>query len=182
MKEEQLDPIALPAIPAIRTLHNRQHNPKQNVVVENTARVTVTTPCKRRGSRVQKRCSTTKVARLNEDCPNKALSEALLNLLVNKTPDDIAIDHDGFAYVGDILKHRRFRRFSLTQMDVRDLVKNDDKSCFAIEGRVGNLQIRATCGHSLELKKDSLDDDISDSDWRDTESVLGRPKMSDLMS
>lgn len=150
IRKQQEMTVALRSFPTIQTVRNRQ-----NVVPTNPAHVTVTIPYKRQT--YDRTCKTSKIARNHENNRNIALLEALMKLLRHKTPSDIAVDHEGFAYVEDILKHRQFQKFSLSGKEIYDMVKNDNKTPFAIKGGVDDFQIRAIWGHSFDLEAKSLD-------------------------
>lgn len=56
---------------------------------------------------------------------------------------------DGFVNVEDILElHEASNK---TEEDVRRIVKNDTKGRFSIRTKHGNLQIKATQGHSFKV-------------------------------
>lgn len=63
----------------------------------------------------------------------------------------LQMDEEGYIYIEDILKTRKFRGY-LDLPDILHIVQTNDKQRFAVKQDVcGNFMIRATQGHSVEV-------------------------------
>jgi len=87
--------------------------------------------------------------RNKDDSPEVRLSKALSWLLRhNAVAQGVAIRPDGYVKVEDVLKHHKFKGFSLD--DIRAVVANNSKKRFQMNEENGTLLIRAVQGHSIE--------------------------------
>nr|XP_022322158.1 tRNA 2'-phosphotransferase 1-like isoform X1 [Crassostrea virginica] len=79
---------------------------------------------------------------------SRFLAKILRHEAINRNLD---VTEDGFVNVEDILELPEASR--KTEEDVRRIVKNDTKGRFSIRTKHGNLQIKATQGHSFKIPK-----------------------------
>lgn len=84
---------------------------------------------------------------------NRNLSIALVKLLRHE-PRGIELSPEGYANVEDILGLSYFNQF--TEEDIERLVDRDDKGRFAKRTYRGQLQVKATQGHSIKLSNPEL--------------------------
>ncbi|KAF9352837.1 tRNA 2'-phosphotransferase 1 [Mortierella sp. NVP85] len=99
--------------------------------------------------------------RNRDDSPEVRLSKALSWLLRhNAVAQGVAIRPDGYVKVEDVLKHHKFKGFSLD--DIRAVVANNSKKRFQMNEENGTLLIRAVQGHSIEEVADLGNEEITD--------------------
>lgn len=87
------------------------------------------------------------------------ISKSLSRLLRHKASDyDIEMDSSGFVKLSDILCLKSFQKLKVSETDVFNIVKNDNKQRFKIENIADNVYIRCNQGHSGNVAK-TIDDD-----------------------
>lgn len=70
------------------------------------------------------------------------------------TKEGFVLEQGGFLNVSDVLKHKSFRQYSLS--DIERVVANNDKKRFSLRTKPGTdqIQICANQGHSVEVELD----------------------------
>ena len=84
---------------------------------------------------------------------SKAMSYLLRHGLVK---EGLTVSRDGYVLVDEVLKWLNAHGHGLTVTDIRDIVRADKKTRFALDESTGCLRIRANQGHSVELEQPVL--------------------------
>jgi 2'-phosphotransferase len=92
----------------------------------------------------------------NKGLPKKQLiklSKTLSYLLRHGAhKEGLPIRSDGFVKINDVLNTPQIKQFNFTQGDILEAVQKNNKKRFVIKKIDGLLYIKATQGHSIELK------------------------------